>query len=257
MAKTRNGWAWTRTLLDLVAFALGLGTAWILQWRTSDLVWSLWLSSLVVGYLTILAYALGPMCFGIGAMARAGYPANRRVLAILVGAGFALFNLAFFSLHFCGFHAGHATFLSMIFPLPGVSERAFQDAFMNPFLLWRTVFRHLFIPYGTFLIPAVIAERRSILAMIPVIRSSVKRAVHERRDDPMKRLPKKKRKTAQSPLLRPYINVIRMHFLIFFFALAHAMQVDSFVVYAVVYFVYFFPWSELRKHPADPEAEAA
>jgi len=45
---------------------------------------------------------------------------------------------------------------------------------------------------------------------------------------------------------RPYINVMRMHLLIFFFAFAHFLKLDSFFVYAVVYFVYFFPWSEVR-----------
>jgi hypothetical protein len=44
----------------------------------------------------------------------------------------------------------------------------------------------------------------------------------------------------------PYKNVIRMHLLIFFFAFCHFMKVESFLVYAVVYSVYFFPWSTLR-----------
>jgi hypothetical protein len=48
-------------------------------------------------------------------------------------------------------------------------------------------------------------------------------------------------------MLRPYVNVARMHVLIFFFALCYAMKIDSFLVFAVVYFVYFFPWSEMRK----------
>ena len=46
---------------------------------------------------------------------------------------------------------------------------------------------------------------------------------------------------------RPYLNVIRMHMLIFFFAFSHLLKLDSFLVYAVVYFVYFFPWSEIKK----------
>ena len=44
---------------------------------------------------------------------------------------------------------------------------------------------------------------------------------------------------------RPYLNVIRMHLLIFFFAACHAMKVDTFVVYAIVSLVYFFPWREV------------
>ncbi len=41
-------------LLDLLAFAAGLGMAWAFGWQAKDLVWGLWLSSLVVGYTTIV-----------------------------------------------------------------------------------------------------------------------------------------------------------------------------------------------------------
>jgi hypothetical protein len=44
----------------------------------------------------------------------------------------------------------------------------------------------------------------------------------------------------------PYKNVIRMHLLIFFFAFCHFLKVDSFPIYTVVYFVYFFPWGGIR-----------
>jgi hypothetical protein len=42
--------------------------------------------------------------------------------------------------------------------------------------------------------------------------------------------------------MEPYKNVVRLHLLIFFFAFAHFAHLESFVVYAVVYAVYFFPW---------------
>jgi hypothetical protein len=40
-----------------------------------------------------------------------------------------------------------------------------------------------------------------------------------------------------------------MHLLIFFFAFCHFMKADTFLVYAVVYSVYFFPWNILRQSP--------
>jgi hypothetical protein len=40
-----------------------------------------------------------------------------------------------------------------------------------------------------------------------------------------------------------YVNVIRMHILIFFFAGTAAAGIENFAIYAVVYAVYFFPWS--------------
>jgi hypothetical protein len=38
-----------------------------------------------------------------------------------------------------------------------------------------------------------------------------------------------------------------MHLLIFFFAFCHILKIESFLVYAVVYSVYFFPWRELKR----------
>ncbi len=48
-------------------------------------------------------------------------------------------------------------------------------------------------------------------------------------------------------MMAPYRNVVRMHLLIFFFAFAHAVGLESFAVYTVVYAVYFFPWRLLRR----------
>jgi hypothetical protein len=58
-------------------------------------------------------------------------------------------------------------------------------------------------------------------------------------------LPKGGEKPVQDVFARPYINVIRMHLLIFFFAACYALKVESFLVYTVVYAVYFFPWKVL------------
>ena len=38
-----------RVLPDFAAFALGLSLAYGLDWQTTDLVWGLWLGSLVLG----------------------------------------------------------------------------------------------------------------------------------------------------------------------------------------------------------------
>jgi hypothetical protein len=53
---------------------------------------------------------------------------------------------------------------------------------------------------------------------------------------------------------RPYLNVMRMHFLIIFFGVCHALKVDSFPTYVLVYAVYFFPWSAFRKADDTPAA---
>mgnify|MGYP003594895929 CR=1 FL=1 len=61
-----------RVLPDIAAFALGLGLAGGLNWQTADLVWSLWLGSLVLGYLTLLSGIAGPALIAIWPNGRPG-----------------------------------------------------------------------------------------------------------------------------------------------------------------------------------------
>src|SRR3954465_7876525 len=96
---TRSRWAdaWP----DALAFVAGLGMAWYFQWETRDLVWSLWLSSLVVGY-AMIVWSIFGTGFAI-AWKAAQEPAVLRQApkgkVALVGAamlGGGLFMLAFF-----------------------------------------------------------------------------------------------------------------------------------------------------------------
>ena len=56
----------------------------------------------------------------------------------------------------------------------------------------------------------------------------------------------------QSLVWAPYRSVARMHMLIFFFFIAHFARLDNFVVYAVVYAAYFFPWRLVRRSAVEP-----
>jgi hypothetical protein len=89
---------WDGPWLDLLAFFGGLGMAWYFGWKTSDLIWSLWLSSLVVGFVLIV--------WGLGSRLK-----NNRTR----GGGILL--LAFFSIHFGLFHFLHSIILNIFFPL--------------------------------------------------------------------------------------------------------------------------------------------
>ena len=240
-----------RVLPDVAAFAIGLGTAWLLEWKTTDLVWSLWLGSLVLGYLTILSTVAAGVYIGIMAICHAEFPRKHRLPAVLIGSAAALFFLGFFSLHFCGFHAGHAIFLSSFFPVAGLPTSAFSDAFMNPLLLWRIVFRHLLTVYGVFLIPAVIAERGHVFASITAAVKAVRGGIPKHSLQEFMQSGKGRDKAMRDPFIRPYVNVIRMHILIFFFALSYMLKAESFFVYAVVYLAYFFPWKAFRKEEGD------
>jgi hypothetical protein len=210
----------TRTILgnpvwDLCGFAIGLGLAWALDWQTRDLVWGLWLSSLVIGYASIVIGILG----GINRTVVDHHP-----MGWLIGLGGGLFLLAFFTVHFGGFHFGHSVFLNSFFPISAEAKGSFGpglDGYMQ-----------VFASYWPWLIAAAVAER-GVLAK--AWHGSMKNEPGRDRPHPMTR-------PAFNPM-SAYVNVIRMHILIFFFAGTAAAGVENFAIYAVVYAVYFFPWS--------------
>lgn len=243
--------------VDAIAFVVGLAVAWHWQWRTADLVWSLWLSSLVIGYAIIVWSILGPGIILVARACRDGLPWDRNspsgtflraftlasvgkgVLfggAALVG---AIFLLAFFTVHFGGFHFVHSVFLRLFFPIGPLTTTATPD----PLFLWE-----VFQRYGWFLPAAALAERQAFRLEPekepPDDLSVTPEAIAARKA-------RNARRSGMTGLMAPYRNVVRLHLLIFFFAAAHFARIENFLVYAVVYAVYFFPWRVLRRTPQD------
>jgi Family of unknown function (DUF6498) len=244
----------TTVLPDVAAFAVGLIAARMLGWNTTDLVWSLWLSSLTIGYLSILLAIGKGFYIGSAVVFSDGFPEQYRAKAIVGGSLVGLFVLAFFSVHFCGFHAVHAGFLSSFFPPVGVPKQVFSSVSFNPIRLLGNAFSYLMPKYGFFLLPIIISERRLLFGSLGAV-------LDARREfgsgQYLERLFKASGASPHDLFSRPYVNVVRMHALIFFFAICHALRIDSFGVYVVVYAVYFFPWSIFRKPDANPRQNPA
>lgn len=222
----RSGWP------DALAFALGLAVARWSGWNTGDLVWSLWLSSLVVGYSSIV-WAICQVAIGVADVAwrsrdqtaaDSGAPVR---LWLLIGA-VALFFLAFFTVHFGGFHYVHSQFLISFFPItiPGGSARA-SHAGMATYV---EVARR----YWIFLPSAFLSHRAAFLKK-PLFAADFSASSLAGANG------------FGSLMTDPYRNVVRMHLLIFFFFLAHFAGLENFLVYAVVYAVYFFPWRLVQR----------
>lgn len=230
---------WADAWPDALAFAGGLALAWFGHWETRDLVWSLWLSSLVVGYALIVWSLFGP---GIpialqawreremfrqepkGPMAPGGG-------VMLVG---GLFMLAFFTVHFGMFHFVHSVFLNAFFPVePGLRGPS------------AALYGHVLQAYWPFVLVAAMAERSAFRLQPAESAGPPDTAVT------VEAIAARKAQTARkgglNGLMAPYKNVVRLHLLIFFFAFAHFAELDSFLVYAVVYAVYFFPWRLVKR----------
>ncbi len=240
-AENENSSRWASAWPDALAFAGGLAVAWFADWETTDLVWSLWLSSLVVGYAMILWSIFSPAILIARGMAQdrtIEFNGKAVSLAALGGTAYlvgALFLLAFFTFHFGMFHFVHSAFLSSFFPVePGLKHPQMP----GPALYAEVVRR-----YWMFLPMAFLAERKAFRLPVPKPEdvAVTAEAIAKR----------KARNNGFTGMMAPYKNVIRMHLLIFFFAFAHFAKLENFLVYAVVYAVYFFPWRLVKKNPAD------
>lgn len=232
-AEPRSPSAWWSTWPDVLGFGAGLGLAWQFQWKTADLVWSLWLSSLLVGYATIVWSLITPPVL-LGGEGRRG--------AAVVAAVGGVFLLAFFTVHFGMFHFVHAMFLNMFFPL---AEGSTDNGLLPLGAYWTVLAR-----YWWFVPLALLAERQAFqVAPLPPEppAASVQAA------DIAARKARNARLAPGANVFAPYRNVVRLHLLIFFFAAANFAHLDGFLVYAVVYAAYFFPW---RVFAGRPEASA-
>jgi hypothetical protein len=252
--------SWSSALPDLVAFLVGLAVVWVRGWSTTDLIWSLWLSSLVVGYALIVWAVLQPALelLGLGWRHRAEVeaspawrdPAQRTLFLAIALAGAALY-LAFFTFHFGGFHFIQSRFLLDAYPL------GFAHHEMNRATLAEVVRR-----YWPALPSAFLARRYAFTRrMFGGIRRLAERGTASARTSVATR--SRWDEMAESRVSGPYLQVMRMHVVIIAFGAVHAAQRESFAVFAVIYALYFFPWRLLRRSRvadttlATPPAEAA
>jgi hypothetical protein len=222
---------WLSSWPDALAFGIGLAVAWWAGWSTGDLVWSLWLSSLVVGYSTIVWMIARPAIeLGAGAwrerLARSTDPRAIWLLWTLIFVGAAFF-LAFFTIHFVFFHYVHSQIMISFFPIETGHGRS-TNANMATYV-------EIVRRYWVFLPSAFMAHRAAFL----------RKPLSFNGQGSMASLVRQNRGGAL--FSEPYRNVVRMHLLIFFFFFAHLAKLENFAVYAVVYAVYFFPWRLVRR----------
>jgi hypothetical protein len=105
----------------------------------------------------------------------------------------------------------------------------------------------LFPRYGLFVIAAMMAERRSVFRSLgKALRIVGKDLDPEDARVSLKQKSKDGKAAMDDPFFRPYVNVVRMHLLIFFFGFCHFLKIDSFFIFTAVYLVYFFPWDALK-----------
>jgi hypothetical protein len=195
--------------LGIAGFLISVAAAYVFQWTIADLVWSLWLASLTVGYATLLVQLFGPFVY-----TPAGDSAPT-LGARLKYAPFALFFVVFFTVHFGGFHYGQRVFLRNLLPLEQGDDLWSLAAAFWPMVL------------------SISLSRKDGFA----IKHSMLKGMLDPNDNG---------RTLVLSMFRPYIYVFKMHLLILpLMLLSFVGEHTSFTVYVLVLAVYFFPFGLL------------
>jgi hypothetical protein len=233
---------WQRLLPDLLGTGVALALAWFMGWRTGDLIWSMWLASLVIGYSLILWNLFGPLIplirqrGEIGAYAReAPWGTAAGLAALLFG---QLFLLAFFTVHFGGFHWGHSIFVHGFYPIsPTTTGEEFAPALSEYWYVVKT--------YGWF-IPLAFFAQRDLFKDRPDENAVSGGLVEDIEEDAARAAQRKRRpRRAGADMGVAYRGVIKLHLLIFFLFGADAVGLPEFLSFVVVYLVYFLNWKEI------------
>jgi hypothetical protein len=153
----------------------------------------------------------------------------------------AAFLIPFFTVHFGGFHIGHAAFLMDIFPVNAPADSGAYRFVSRQFAALGAPPRAL---------PFVANLAYVFQSYWIVVAATFVSRFHDFR----------KIATGKSGFnfMSPYVNVVRMHLLIFVFAGLNAAHLDRLALSPVLLF-YFFPWGELlfgRKKKTSAAASA-
>jgi len=268
-------------VIDVLLFAGTVVLAQYQQWTAKDLVWGLWISSLTLGYSYILVSIAGMLInpeesttstkegepkkqmtvegqgivmsfffilfigmitgfsyitgiaiiiallsalFSIGSLMRKNgkwlfMPSADNIgIRIIIFLPFGLFMFCFFTIHFLGFHFVHSIFLNGFFPL--INETPFGKTIEGTIFFFKDLIVTAASKYWMFICASGISR-------LDVYRKAFQ-------------------KTGGNSMGYAYINVIRMHFLIFIIAFMSAAKLQSVFLYAILV-LYFFPVVSLGK----------
>lgn len=209
---------WFQVFLGLFSFLMTFILASAQRWEVTDLVWSLWISSLMLGYSYLLigivsmtlhsAYGL-PTTNKLQKVSELLQPSEgvRWTIAIVGG----VFTIGFFSVHFLFFHYIHSVFLNLFFPIYGSGS----SAGFPPFL------------------PVIgLCLKRYWPVILLSAATQLPNFIHVAQT------------TNSNFISMPYRNVIKMHISIFVFAGLSFANISSLTLYYLL-ILYYFPYEGL------------
>lgn len=204
---------WLQLIISLFSFIVIFILARVENWTAGNMVWSLWITSLITGYCYLLA-GIVSNTFGsailsedslVNRLFQGSIHSGIKYGLLIIG---ILFQLVFFTVHFGLFHFVYSIFLSEFFPIMDRSFEKFPD-----FLFFVSTSLKAYWPVILFTLFSSIRKFQRILSQNEV--DFTKRA---------------------------YVNVIKIHLSIFLFAGLSASGINEWV-FLLIFVIYFFPFS--------------
>lgn len=233
-----NSWM-QRYFTELFLFSFSLAAAYFIGWNNTDLIWSFWITSLVVGYVTIFRTTVAPLSLLVKLMRSQKDNKKFRQLPIMdklkigVFAVFfipiSLFFVVFLSFHFCIFHILIAYWLQMIMPHEGITD-ILADANGGGFYIFIQIITTLLLSYWIIVLQKLIFDYRTFWKSS---NNKVSPVQHEF--------------FSFEGLKRPYIKVVKIIALMVLLFWLNSIQANQYMVYVVIFSLFFFPVPSLRK----------
>ncbi len=202
-----------QVLFALISFLITLLMAEVQQWQITDLVWSLWITSLVLGYGYLITGIATAAIQGslLTSLSKKNAPLQETPHIPAVGVILAaLFMVAFFTVHFGMFHYVHSVFLNLFFPLVGEGM-----GFVNPVMVIGICLRN----YWSIILLSALTQLPNFLDLVN----------HPQQDF----------------MSMPYKNVVKMHLSIFVFAGLSFTKFNGIGLYYLL-ILYFFPFAAIK-----------
>jgi len=204
---------WLQLIISLFSFIVIFVLARVENWTAGNMVWSLWITSLITGFCYLFA---GLVSNSIGSGILSEDSLVNRLFQDSIHSGIKyglliigiLFQLVFFTVHFGLFHFVYSIFLSQFFPIMDRSFERFPD-----FLFFVNTSLKAYWPVILFTLFASIRKFQRILSQNEV--DFTKRA---------------------------YVNVVKIHISIFLFAGVSATGIKEWM-FLLIFVIYFFPFS--------------
>lgn len=235
----RNSWI-KSYFTELFLFSFSLAAAYFIGWNNTDLIWSLWITSLVVGYVTIFRTTVAPLSFLVKLIRSPEDKKEFRELPtttklkmaifVLFFIPISLFFIVFLSFHFCIFHILIAYWLQMIMPHPEITD-ILTGANGGGFYISVQIIKTLLSSYWIIVLQKLIFDYRT-----------------NWKSGSNKVSPVQQNLFSFEGLTRPYVQVMRILALMLLLFWLHDTGINQFLIYVLIFSLFFFPIPTFGKH---------